>query len=58
MAKPLVFNETGQEMVNALNIIALGVSGGISSVPSWAAAKRFVQKGFGKQIFPVGTQVL
>ena len=58
MAKPLVFNETGQEMVNALNIIALGVSGGISSVPSWAAAKRFVQQGFGKQIFPVGTQVL
>ena len=56
VTKPMLLDETGERMTDALELIAYGVSGQISDELTWESVKRYVQQGFGKKAFPVGTQ--
>lgn len=48
---------TMQEIAQALNLIAISVTGQTPEVSTWASVQRIVRSGFGKKAFPVGSQL-
>lgn len=48
---------TMQEIAQALNLIAISVTGQTPEVSTWASVQRIVRSGFGQKAFPVGSQL-
>ena len=48
---------TMQEIAQALNLIAISVTGQTTEVSTWASVQRIVRSGFGQKAFPVGSQL-
>lgn len=56
--KPILLDETGQKMVEALNLIAVSQASQIGNVATWASVQQIVRQGLGPAAFPVGTQLV
>nr|DAZ03593.1 MAG TPA: hypothetical protein [Caudoviricetes sp.] len=48
---------TMQEIAQALNLIAISVTGQTPEVSTWASVQRIVRSGFGPKAFPIGSQL-
>lgn len=48
---------TMQEIAQALNLIAISVTGQVPEVSTWASVRSIVRSGFGQKAFPVGSQL-
>lgn len=57
ITKPIVLDETGRRMANALELIAVAQAGGAADIESWAAVRQIVRSGLGPKAFPVGARL-
>ena len=48
---------TMQEIAQALDLIAISVTGQVPEVSTWASVRSIVRSGFGQKAFPVGSQL-
>ena len=58
VTKPIILDETGKRIAEAIELIAINQSGDVNDVQNWKAVQNIVRAGLGKKAFPVGTQFL
>lgn len=57
ITKPIILDETGKAIANALNVIAVAQASSMGAMDSWAGIQQLVRQGLGPQALPVGTQL-
>ena len=56
--KPIILDETGREIANALNMIAIAQSSTMVSIESFSTIQQLVRQGLARKAFPAGAQFI
>lgn len=57
ITKPILLDETGQRIADALELIAIAQAGEAADIQSWASVQQIVRNGLGPKAFPVGARL-
>ena len=57
ITKPILLDETGREMLNALNMIAIAQASNAGTLESWETVRQLVRQGLAPRAFPVGSRL-
>ncbi|HIV29011.1 MAG TPA: hypothetical protein IAA64_13695 [Candidatus Ornithocaccomicrobium faecavium] len=57
ITKPIILDETGRRIADALGLIAIAQAGSAANIESWESVQQIVRNGLGPKAFPVGARL-
>ena len=57
ITKPILLDETGRRIADALGLIAIAQAGSAANIESWESVQQIVRNGLGPKAFPVGARL-
>ena len=57
ITKPILLDETGRRIADALGLIAIAQAGSAANIKSWESVQQIVRNGLGPKAFPVGARL-